>query len=228
MEPEFWRQRWQENKIGFHLDEVNPYLIEHWPRLEVTSGARVFVPLCGKSMDMAWLAAQGYEVEAIEVSELAIEQFFDEQGLPYERQEVDEWVAYRSASATGSVRIWCGDFFKLESQQIGPIDVVYDRASLIALPPEMRSQYVQKLLELTGPVPQFLITLSYDQGQMQGPPFSVEHAEVNELYEQAYGHLSGPDVEIDVLPSHGHFAARGLTALHECVYLLPISAANLE
>ena len=228
MEPEFWRQRWQENKIGFHLEEVNPYLIEHWPRLAIKPGARVFVPLCGKSMDMAWLTAQGYEVEAVEVSELAIERFFEEQGLPYERKEEGQWVAYRSGNGAGSVRIWCGDFFNLEAQQLGPIDVVYDRASLIALPPEMRSQYVQKLLELTGSVPQFLITLSYNQSQMSGPPFSVEHAEVDELYQQAYGNVTGPSVEIDVLPSHGHFAARGLTALKECVYLLPVSAASLE
>jgi len=228
MEPEFWRQRWQENKIGFHLDEVNPYLIEHWSRLGVKPGTCVFVPLCGKSMDMAWLAAQGYEVEGIEISELAIEQFFSEQGLPYEREEVGEWVVYHSGDDSGLVRIWCGDFFKLEAPQLGSIDVVYDRASLIALPPEMRRQYVQKLLELTGPVPQFLITLSYEQSQMPGPPFSVEPSEVNELYEPAYGKLTGPAVEIDVLPTHGHFAARGLTALRERVYLLPMSAASLE
>ena len=216
MEPEFWRQRWQENKIGFHLDEVNPYLIEHWPRLGVKSPARVFVPLCGKSMDLAWLAAQGYEVEAVEVSELAVEQFFAEQEMAYERQEADGWISYRAAN----LRIWCGDFFELTKQQLGLIDAVYDRASLIALPISMRSQYVQKLLELTGPVPQFLITLSYDQHQMSGPPFAVTQPEVNELYRAAYGDLTGPDVEIDVLPTHGHFAARGLTALKECVYLL--------
>jgi len=224
MEPEFWRQRWQENKIGFHLDEVNPYLIEHWPRLEVKPGARVLVPLCGKSMDMAWLAAQGYEVEAVELSELAVEQFFTEQEIAYQRQEADGWISYQAAN----LRIWCGDFFELNKDQLGPIDVVYDRASLIALPPDMRSQYVQKLLELTGPVPQFLITLSYDQRKMSGPPFAVTHPEVNALYRAAYGDLTGPDVEIDVLPSHGHFAARGLTALKECVYLLPVSAASLE
>ena len=217
MEPAFWRQRWQANKIGFHLEEVNPYLIEHWPRLAIAEGARVFVPLCGKSVDMRWLQEQGYQVEAIELSELAIEQFFAEQGLDCERDESDGWLSFKAAN----LRIWCGDFFELSKEQIGPIDAVYDPAALIALPEEMRRAYVQQLLTLTGPVPQFLITLSYDQGQMQGPPFAVSNSEVNVLYQAAYGEITGPDVEIDVLPSHGHFATRGLTGLHECVYLLP-------
>lgn len=219
MEPEFWRQRWQENQIGFHLDAVNPSLIKHWPGLAVKPGARVFVPLCGKTVDMAWLVAQGYVVEAIELSELAIEQFFSEQSLAFERQEVDGWVSYRAEN----IRIWCGDFFELTTQQLGQIDAVYDRAALIALPLELRGRYVQKLLSLTRSAPQFLITLSYDQGQMSGPPFSVSNSEVNELYRHAYGELTGPDAENDVLASHGHFAERGLTALHECVYLLQLS-----
>ena len=103
------------------------------------------------------------------------------------------------------------------------MDAIYDRASLVALPVEMRVAYVQKLLELTGPVPQFLITLDYDQAQMAGPPFAVRHAEVNQLYSGVYGVLAGPDVEIDVLPSHARFAERGLKALFECVYLLQVS-----
>lgn len=219
MDPAFWRQRWQQNNIGFHLKEVNPYLIEHWPRLGIRPPARVLVPLCGKTVDMRWLLEQGYAVEAIELSELAIEQFFSEQDLDYQLLETEGLRAYLS----DGLRIWCGDFFKLAKHQLGPIDAIYDRASLIALPAELRARYVQKLLELTGAAPQFLITLSYEQGQLAGPPFSVKHAEVNALYREAYGELSAPDVEIDVLPSHGHFAARGLTALSECVYLLQVS-----
>lgn len=229
MEPAFWKQRWLENKIGFHLDEVNPYLIEHWPRLGVPPPARIFVPLCGKSVDMTWLASQGYDIEAVEISHLAIEQFFVEQGIACEYLNSDGWDCYSSKpeNGQGQIRIWCGDFFELTSEQLGPIDGVYDRASLIALPVEMRSAYVEKLLALTGPVPQFLITLSYDQSQMAGPPFAVLQSEVNQLYRDAYGEqggeLPGPTVEIDVLPSHGHFAERGLTALSESVYLLQVS-----
>lgn len=229
MDPAFWKQRWLENKIGFHLDEVNPYLMEHWPRLDVPAPARIFIPLCGKSVDMTWLASQGYDIEAVELSELAVEQFFEEQQIDYERSETGEWIVYQSRPRPdrGKIRIWCGDFFKLEPGQLGSIDAIYDRAALIALPVEMRSVYVEKLLALTGPVPQFLITLSYDQSQMAGPPFAVRHSEVNQLYRDVYGEqggvLPGPNVEIDVLPSHGHFAERGLTALSECVYLLQIS-----
>ncbi|MGD8785606.1 MAG: thiopurine S-methyltransferase [Thioalkalispiraceae bacterium] len=219
MEPEFWQQRWQDNKIGFHLDEVNSYLIKHWQSLGIEPGARVLVPLCGKSVDLCWLSKQGYRVEGVEISKLAIEQFFTEQGLPIEQEESDGWLAYRS----GSIRIWCGDFFKLNSQQLGPVDAIYDRAALIALPHLMRSTYVRKLLELAGVAPQLLITLEYDQSQMSGPPFAVSRQEVNELYQSSYGEVSGPVEKIDVLPSHEHFAQRGVTALSECVYLLQVS-----
>jgi thiopurine S-methyltransferase len=229
MDPAFWKQRWLENKIGFHLDEVNPYLIEQWPRLDVPAPARIFVPLCGKSVDMAWLAMQGYDIEAVELSELAVEQFFEEQQIDCERTETGEWIVYQSRPRPdrGNIRIWCGDFFEVTREQLGYIDAVYDRAALIALPADKRGPYVEQLLALTGPVPQFLVTLNYPQEQMAGPPFAVPYSEVNILYRDAYGEqgaeLPGPDVEIDVLPGHGKFAERGLKALSECVYLLQAS-----
>jgi thiopurine S-methyltransferase len=223
MEPEFWHQRWQENKIGFHLNEVNPYLVDHWQDLGVLPGARVFVPLCGKTLDMRWLAEQGYLVEAVEVSEIAIEQFFTEQGIAFERQTSGDWITYQA----DSIRIWCGDFFKLPPQQIaspklGPIEAIYDRAALIALPEVMRSTYVRKLLEITGVVPQLLITLEYDQSQMTGPPFSVSPKEVSELYRDSYGEIPGPIKRTDVLAEEARFAERGLGELFENIYLLQV------
>ena len=170
---------------------------------------------------MSWLAKQGYEIEAVEISELAVRQFFHEQALPVDIRQVGEWTVYCSIpeSGEGHIRIWCGNYFEMSPSMLGQIDAVYDRAALIALPETMRAPYVSKLLELTGPVPQFLITLDYEQEQMAGPPFSVPLNEINQLYGGIYGEHTAPDVVIDVLPSHGHFAARGLEALSECVYL---------
>ena len=219
MEPEFWQQRWRDNKIGFHLEDVNPYLLKHWQDLGLKPGSRVFVPLSGKSVDMHWLSEQGFQVEAVEVSELAVKQFFEEQGLTAERHDLNGWIYYQA----GSLRIWCGDFFKLDAEKLGPVDAIYDRAALIALPELMRPTYVSKLLELTGPRPQLLITLEYEQSQMTGPPFSVSQHEVNQLYQPVYGKVVEPAEKIDVLPSHEHFAVRGLTSLVECVYVLQVS-----
>ncbi len=219
MKPEFWLQRWEENKIGFHLDEVNPHLIEHWPSLGIGPGFRVFVPLCGKSVDLSWLAEQGYFVEAIELSENAIEQFFAEQGIDYQREQKGDWLVFES----DQIRIWCGDFFQLATEQLGPIDAVYDRAALIALPEELRANYVNKLLTLVGPVPQLLVTLDYPQQQMSGPPFSVPKNEVANLYRDHFDIDRLLTIKVDVLADHAHFADRGLTSLFECVYLMQVS-----
>src|SRR3546814_8142059 len=87
MDPDFWQQRWRDNRIGFHRDGVLPLLEKHWPSLGLATGSRVFVPLCGKSLDMAWLAARGHRVLGVELSPLAVGQFFDENGLAPRSEE---------------------------------------------------------------------------------------------------------------------------------------------
>ena len=81
MQPDFWHQRWADNQIGFHQSAPTPLLLKHWPALGITPGAQVFVPLAGKSLDMAWLASQGHRVLGVELSQLAVEQFFAEHDL---------------------------------------------------------------------------------------------------------------------------------------------------
>ena len=218
MDPDFWLQRWQENKIGFHLGEVNPLLVTHFPQLQIPPPARVFVPMCGKSVDMVWLRAQGYEVEAVEISPVAIEAFFREQRLPAESQIVGGLTRWQA----DGLGIWCADFFALTSAHIGEIDVSYDRAALIAMPKQRRPAYARKLLEITAGAPQLLITLDYPQAQMAGPPFAVPQDEVARLYGSTYPGRTAPHESVDILPTEGRFAERGLTALYENVYLLQV------
>ncbi len=179
MTPEFWLQRWQENRIGFHQAQINVHLEAYWPGLDVAPGSTVFVPLCGKSLDMLWLAAQGYRVLGVELSPLAVEAFFRENGLTPEIERQQTFHRYRC----GEIEILCGDFFELQSSDLARIAAVYDRASLIALPPDMRTRYVGKLQSLLpGRRPTLLITLDYPQDERQGPPFAVSEAEVLGLY----------------------------------------------
>lgn len=219
MQHDFWRERWQNKEIGFHQSEVNPYLAHYYgalgPQLSERQKLRVFVPLCGKSQDMIWLAENGYAVVGVEVSEIAVQDFFSENALPLEKREQGAHIHYSS----GNIEIWQGDFFTLERAQLGAITDVYDRASLIALPPEMRQDYARKMAALLTPEERILlVTLSYDQQQMNGPPFSVTEDEVSSLYQAQF--------QIDklaaknILEQEPRFQQKGLTALHETAYKL--------
>ena len=141
MHPEFWHQRWADNQIGFHQDTPTPLLLKHWPALDIPAGAQVFVPLAGKSLDMAWFAAQGYRVLGVELSQLAIEQFFVEHGL---QPDIRESKYGRHYSANG-IELICGDAFALDAQALHDCVAVFDRAALIALPPELRQRYAREV-----------------------------------------------------------------------------------
>lgn len=218
MEAEFWLQRWRENKIGFHLDDANPHLRVYWDRLAVSPPARVFVPLCGKSFDMFWLRQHGYQVVGVEISPLAVEALFAEQGVVAEKENINNQVRWQANGIT----VWCGDYFQLTAGQLGRIDAVYDRAALIALPEQMRADYVSHMKTLVGVVPQLLITLSYDQATMEGPPFSVDNAEIRRLYGQDYQGAEQPVASHDILTDEGRFRERGVTSLFENVYVLQV------
>ena len=214
MNPDFWHQRWHDNQIGFHQAAPTPLLLKHWPSLGVPAGAKVFVPLAGKSLDMPWLAAQGHRVLGVELSRIAVERFFAENGLEPEIRE--------SASGThfvaGDIEIVCGDAFALDEAILAGCDAVFDRAALIALPPELRVRYANELYaKLPAGCRGLLITLEYPQAERDGPPFSVPEAEVRALY--------GRDWNIDLLerrpipPDHPGFVS-GVSALDTAVYAL--------
>ncbi|TDY01016.1 thiopurine S-methyltransferase [Thiohalophilus thiocyanatoxydans] len=215
MEPDFWHERWENNLIGFHLDEVHPHLREHWDSLAVKPGGRVLVPLSGKSLDLIWLAEQGYEVIGVEISPVAVKNFFAENHLRTQRIANARCDTWKSASIT----LLCGDLFELTAGDIGPIDAVYDRASLIALPPAMRRAYVETLDQLVPTVaPHLLITLDYDPARMDGPPFAVSEAEIQALYSERY-QIDCLQTD-DALARNERFKKRGLDWLRESVYRL--------
>jgi thiopurine S-methyltransferase len=214
MEADFWHDRWENNLTGFHLDEVNLYLKESWPLLSLKPGARVFVPLCGKSLDLIWLAEQGYEVTGIELSPLAVKAFFAENHLNVERTTIGGIECWQS----GKIRLFCGNFFSLTSEILGQVDAVFDRASLVALPRAMRQDYAARLTEITQSAPKLLVTLEYEQEKMDGPPFSVSEDEVKALYQSNY-HVKQISAQ-DVLGDNEKFRSRGLDYMNECTYLL--------
>lgn len=216
MKTEFWQERWKNNEIGFHLEQENPALLNHWPTIPIDLGSRVLVPLCGKTVDILWLLKQGYQVVGIELSEVALdalaESIEETFSLAVDKQEIDGVILYRAAG----ILLICGDWFKLTASDIGPVHAVYDRAALIAMPDSMRSAYVQQLLTIAGRVPQLLVAIDYNQEEMAGPPFSVSADEIEGYYTST--------MNIDVLQSgdrlkqEPRFQQRGLTSLKETVY----------
>ncbi|WP_426099423.1 thiopurine S-methyltransferase [Pseudomonas sp. PSPC3-3] len=215
MDSQFWRERWARNQIGFHLPEVNPYLQRHWPRLALAQGAKVLVPLCGKSLDLVWLASQGHRVLGVELSEQAVEAFFSEQGLTPRISQRGVFKVYQA----DVIEVWCGDFFALDADALRDCTALYDRAALIALPPLMRARYTEHLNVLLGAgCKGLLITLDYDQTQKAGPPFAVAEDEVNLLL-GAHWALEVLE-EQDVLGESWKFVQDGVTRLEERAYQL--------
>ncbi len=211
-----WLARWEAGRIGFHSEAVNPHLRRHWQTLELHDGARVLVPLAGKSRDLVWLAEAGHRVIANELSPLAVAAFFDEAGLEPERRRQAGFEVW----SAGPIRIYCGDFFALSPQIVGPVDACYDRAALVALPGPLRGRYVERLAALLAPgVPVLLIALDYDQRRMDGPPYSVPEHEVRRLASGRFdvGILSPAS---DMLAENPRFAERGLERMEETVYRL--------
>lgn len=179
MDAEFWHQRWQEARIGFHRQQVNPQLRQVWPQLAIPAHTEVLVPLCGKSNDMHWLADQGHTVAGFELSSLAVQGFFNEAELVPQQETIGPYQCWQ----TEQIRLYQGDFFQAE--QVGRrFDAAYDRAALIALPRSMQAQYVALLANLLNPgAVLLLITVNYAPEQQQTPPFSVSEQEVNSLLE---------------------------------------------
>ena len=209
-----WLDRWQNSNTGFHLNEINPNLLEFWPALSAQPGDSVFVPLCGKSLDMLWLQQQNLQVSGAELSPIAVEAFFTENKIRVHREKLEQHERWH----TNQLEIFMGDFFSLPSGAI-EAQYIYDRASLIALPPEWQPKYTEQLINIAPDVEKILLsTLAYDTSKLQGPPFSTSEDLVQQLF--------APHFHIEVLakkevePSE-RFRKRGMdTAMTDYVFKL--------
>lgn len=182
MDTKYWLKKWKNNDIGFHESQANALMTDHINALSLPPGSRVFLPLCGKTRDIAWLLANGYQVVGAELIEEAILQLFKELDIHPEITSAGALTHYRA----DRIDIYVGDIFSLSGGLLGRVDAVYDRAALVALPAGIRSQYASHLMSITGCAPQLLISFEYDQKQMEGPPFSVGFDEIAQHYSAGY------------------------------------------
>lgn len=209
MDPSFWHQRWQTQETGWHERAANPLLVRHVSALNLPPGSRMFLPLCGKSLDIGWLLAQGYAVAGAELSELAVTQLFTELGLQPSLSPVGSLTRYSAEK----IDIFVGNIFDLTREMLGLVEAVYDRAALVALPPDMRPRYAAHVQTLTAAAPQLVICYAYDQSLIPGPPFSVTAEEVHRHYDARYAITS---LEQTALPN----GLKGTAPATECTWLL--------
>jgi thiopurine S-methyltransferase len=215
LQPDFWHKRWQIGQIGFHQSAVDRHLRRYWPELGLAKYSRVFVPLCGKSLDLLWLQERHESVTGIELSAVALESFCVEHGVPARRRVLEHFDVYEAPK----LQLYRGDFFALTPQLLGPVSAVFDRAALISWAPELRAAYVAHLTSLTEPGTQtLLVTMEYTQSQMAGPPFSVSPDEVDRLF--ARSHAIQRLSRDDVLANEPRLRSRGVTQLFEACYRL--------
>ena len=205
-----WHSYWVRDKPGFHEGQVNAYLQRYLPLFNLAPGDTIFMPLCGKAVDILWLAQQGYRVIGVEFSAVAIEAFFAESKLSYEKSTSEHFSCYQSSNIT----LYQGDFMHLQKQQLADCRLIYDRASIVAIESFNRAAYVEQLLNINPKsVPILLVTLDYDQNVMQGPPFSVPVSEISALFRTSYRvELLESREQIDERPG---WRAKGLNSLLE-------------
>ncbi|WP_043316065.1 thiopurine S-methyltransferase [Microbulbifer sp. HZ11] len=209
MEKSFWLEKWRKNEIGFHNSEAHPLLVKHLHRLKLEKGDRLFLPLCGKTLDIGWLLGEGYRIVGAELSEAAVIQLFEQLAMTPQIEELGELKKYYG----DGVEVFVGDIFELTESSLGAVDGIYDRAALVALPESMRSEYANHLIKITRAAPQLLISFDYDQNQLPGPPFCVNDSAIRALYEAGYR------VEkIDSVPVEG--GLKGKVAADEVVWML--------
>lgn len=209
MDKNFWLQKWEKNDIAFHESESNPALVKHFKVLALEEGSRVFVPLCGKTLDIAWLLSRGYRVAGAELIETAVEQLVAGLGV---KPDISLAGPVKHYSAP-NVDIFVGNIFDLSKDTVGPVDAVYDRAALVALPEDVRGRYTEHLMAITDQAPQLLLSFEYDQSVMEGPPFSVSNDEVKRHYRRHYDMAL---IESTSIPG----GLKGKCAANENVWLL--------
>ena len=203
-----WIERWQVGRTGWHQAGGNRNLQQHWQ----ARGKRVLVPLCGKTHDLLWLEAQGNEVIGVELSELAVQAFFEENDLAFKRSE---GLLTRYVASERNITLYCGDYFEFDE---GPFDAHYDRGALVALTPDLRERYAAHTSTLlTDDAEQLVITVEYDQSVCDGPPFSLDRSELQRYWPRLERIAKVDDTE-NAPPK---FLDAGLTLLHEVVWRTP-------
>lgn len=214
-----WEQRWQEDRIGFHQPQVHKMLESHIDKvLNGRSGVRFFFPLCGKAVDMKWLADMGHSVVGVEISEKGIRQFFEENNMTYSEEPVPAIPGAKVfKNSEKNISLYQCDMYSFSSSIEGQFGAIWDRGSLVAINPQDRDKYAALVISLMAKDCRYLLdTLLYNPELYPGPPFLVPDEQVHSLF--------GGSCDIETLQSVDALTDRqrgwGLDYLTEKVHLI--------
>lgn len=215
LDQHYWENRWQQGDIGWHQQSISPSLTRYWSRLELAGNERVLVPFCGKSLDMVWLVEQGHAVLGVEVSTLAIRQFFEENQIDYHTEQHSDGCHYLA----DNIEIIAADIFNVAKTTLATCTAVYDRAAMVAQTAAQRQHYVAHIYAAM-PVGcrALLLVIDYPQTQRQGPPFSVSPDEVSAHFNA--GWQQQVLEQNDILALNEGFQQAGVDYLHSGVYFM--------
>ena len=211
---EFWQQRWSDGQTGFHLNDTHPDLHAFLPQLNLNIGDTVFVPLCGKTLDIGYLLAKGYRVVAVEMVEYAVKQLFNQLSMTPDIYQWKQGVCYRASGLT----VYVGDYFDLRAKECSEACAVYDRAAMLAIPHKLQAQYCRHLSEITDHAKQLVITVEFDQDKVDGPPFTLSEKDIRRYYGESY-HISRLN-EVETIKEEARFEAMGLSSFMRRTYFL--------
>mgnify|MGYP000108317721 CR=1 FL=1 len=215
MDAAFWHNKWEKNEIGFHQQVVHSWMSRNLAQLGELSGKTIFVPLCGKTLDIAYLLEQGLTVIANELSELAVIELFASMKLT---ADISDWSGHGKVYRAEKLTVYVGDYFELTPAELSSANYVYDRAAIIALPLAMRQKYGRQMMSTCGKASQLIMTLDYNQAQMSGPPFSVAGSELEQIYSEHYSIKTL--VRENIIDKEPRFKQKGLTEFNQSLYLL--------
>ena len=215
MDIEFWQQMWREGRLGFDQSSVNPYLAEVIDQWLEDGSHHVFVPLCGRSIDMSFIHSAGHSIWGVECVEKAILDFFDSLNLNPQCVSISDSIQCFKAQR---YELFCGDFFSMKSQYLERPNSklkIWDRASLVALPKNLRLKYYQQLIELSGNSLDWMCLLfTYEHPELIGPPFSVEISEIKDIM-MPQGYKIEVVTERCIEPQNPKFKEAGVTQFYE-------------
>lgn len=214
MTQELWREKWRSNDIAFHQERINPLLKAHLPRVKLNPGDRILVPLCGKSLDMGWLNQCHYRVMGVELSSVAIADYFDELGVKPQRQMQGNFTRWWHKH----IQIWCGNIFDLNLLDVDRIKLIYDSAALTAFDADERQTYVDHFAKILPMRTQIMLMTTETADVQYTDSVARIDSEVKNLYQADYRIelLHGQD-SLKIDPEFPQLPAR---MLEEKIYLM--------